>query len=357
MNKLGLYIHVPFCLQKCAYCDFYSVTDQNLQSGYVDSLLCQMERESKRCESYLVDTIYIGGGTPSLLRADDIERIFKTIHAQFCVSDQAEVTIEVNPSSVTQEKVGVYAACGVNRVSIGLQSSHDEELAMLGRLHDRSLFEKAYDLLRYQFQNINIDIMYGLPYQTLTQLAKTLDYIAVLQPEHVSAYCLKVEERTALADLGFAQPDEDMQFRMYASVVEQLQTLGLWQYEISNFARKGLVSKHNMKYWSGESYLGFGPGAYSYFTGKRYGLPRDLNVYMQRQYKTIDEEIITEQEAAQEKIIFGLRLTDGVSVNVLPKDRLPFYLENGFAVIENGQFKLTTKGFFVSNSILCDLID
>ncbi|MCI8332432.1 MAG: radical SAM family heme chaperone HemW [Clostridiales bacterium] len=357
MNSLGLYIHVPFCLQKCAYCDFYSLTDQSLRSCYVDSLLHQLAMESSRCQSYLVDTIYIGGGTPSLLAAADIERIFQTIHTYFCVSDQAEITIEVNPSSVTKEKAVAYAACGVNRVSIGLQSGNRAELAMLGRLHDRELFEKAYNVLRGMFSNVNVDIMYGLPDQTLLQLSRTVDYLSTLQPEHVSAYCLKIEEGTALARSGLAQPDEDTQFHMYAYIIEQLHAMGLSQYEISNFAREGFASQHNLKYWSGRAYLGFGPSAYSYFEGKRYGLPRDLTAYIQHRYTIIDEEIIDEEAVRQENIIFGLRLTDGVPVNLLPADRLSIYLDNGYAVIENGRFKLTTKGFFVSNSILCDLID
>ena len=305
MNRLGLYIHVPFCLKKCAYCDFYSVADQDLQPRFVNALLNQIEQESSRCQSYIVDTIYIGGGTPSLLAVADIERIFQTIYLSYCVSGRAEITIEVNPSSVTKEKVDIYTACGVNRVSIGLQSGNQKELTMLGRLHDRDMFEKAYNLLRQSFHNVNIDIMYGLPNQTLLQLSKTIDYVAALQPEHVSAYCLKMEEGTPLARSGLEQPNEDTQLRMYTYLVEQLQALGLEQYEISNFARKGLASKHNMKYWSGESYLGLGPGAYSYFEGRRYGLSRDIDAYIQRKYRMIDEEVIGEEEAKQSFLVCG----------------------------------------------------
>lgn len=359
MNKLGLYIHVPFCVKKCGYCDFYSVTDSDssAKEPYVQALLTQLQEESAKCKEYLVDSIYIGGGTPSVLDGRQIEKIMRQIGQYYRVSTEAEVTIEVNPSSVEENKLIAYHACGINRVSIGLQSAQDRELAQLGRLHDRAGFDRAYSLLRRYFHNVNIDIMFALPGQQMADLQKTLSAIADYAPEHVSAYCLKIEKNTPFASAGYTQPSEDEQFDMYQNIADRLRENLLEQYEISNYAKNGFASRHNLKYWKGEAYLGFGPAAYSYFEGIRYGLARDLGAYLQGEHFVIEKETISAAEAQKEKLLLGLRLAEGVPLAFLRSEKINKYVKTGYALIRDGNFCLTTKGFFVSNAIICDLID
>jgi len=358
MNNLGLYLHIPFCKRKCEYCDFYSLTDLSLIPAFVNRLCEDLEDKCSECTGFCVDTVYLGGGTPSLLSCEDVERTITTVRGCYNLSENAEITIEVNPSSLTFEKAHKYAEIGINRVSIGMQSACECELSALGRLHSVSDFDIAFDTLRaVGINNISVDLMYGLPDQDISKLKKSLEYIFSKSPEHVSAYCLKVEEGTPFYNKGVSEADEDTAFEQYEYICSVLEDNGYQRYEVSNFAKEGLFSKHNCKYWTGAPYLGFGPGAYSYFKGERYGLERSLENYLQGNYSVIDKEKVTEAEKFRERIIFGLRLSEGVDISLLDKDTLDRFVSLGLMRKNGTKASLTTAGNFVSNSIISELLD
>ena len=283
LNKtpLGLYIHVPFCRSKCQYCDFYSLTakDDKLMDNYLDAVCSHIRETGALAPGYKVDTVYFGGGTPSFFGADGLATILTTIRRNFDVDNNAEITVEVNPDSVSDKLLRRLWAEGFNRVSLGIQTDNDEILKKLGRPHTYAQAVTAFQRIRKAgFRNVSVDLMYGLPGQTLRDWQETLDNVLRLMPEHISCYGLKVEEGTPLYEYKdiAGLPDDDLQADMYLAAVEMLRSRGYRQYEISNFARKGLYSRHNMKYWTGGEYLGFGPSASSDFAGKRFTLARDL---------------------------------------------------------------------------------
>ncbi len=358
MNKLGLYLHIPFCKRKCEYCDFYSVTDISLMSAYVDRLCEELIDKSSECMGYCVDTIYFGGGTPSLLSGEDVDKIISTIRKHYNLSVNAEITIEVNPSSLTEEKACKYAEIGITRVSVGMQSACESELDVLGRLHSSDDFDAAFDLLRQAgITNISVDLMYGLPGQNIASLKKSLEYIVSKAPEHVSAYCLKVEEGTPFYCSGISEADEDIAYEQYEYICDTLGDHGYHRYEVSNFAKDRCYSRHNYKYWTGEEYIGFGPGAYSFFKGERYGYEKSLEQYIIGNPQIRDREKISRDEAERERIIFGLRLSEGVQVELLEKNTLSRFVSLGLMQTDGRKARLTTAGCFVSNSIISEFID
>lgn len=375
-TPLGIYIHVPFCRSKCQYCDFYSLTakDDRVMDGYLNAIIAHIKESGALAPGYQVDTIYFGGGTPSFFGADGLATILTAIRRNFDVDTAAEITFEANPDSVSDSLLRRLKAEGFNRVSLGIQCADDEILKKIGRPHNFDQAKSAVQRIRKAgFKNLSVDLMYGLPNQTLAGWRDTLESVLHLNPEHISCYGLKVEEGTPLYEYkDFCNlPSDDDQADMYLAACEMLRSYGFRQYEISNFARKGLYSRHNMKYWTGGEYLGFGPNASSDFAGKRFTIVRDLQGYIQgirgngEVLQEIDE--IPLRERAGEYLMLRLRTANGISreeyekAYLLPFDEIEASLEKsrsfGHAVkSESGRWHLTPKGFLVSNSIISDLL-
>ena len=375
-TPLGIYVHVPFCRSKCQYCDFYSVTekDEKLMDSYLDAMLAHIKETGPLAPGYKVDTIYFGGGTPTFFGADGMALILTAIRRCFDVDPEAEITFEANPDSITDKLLTRLRAEGFNRVSLGVQSDDDEMLEKLGRPHNYGQAVAAVSRIRKAgFKNVSLDLMYGLPGQTLNSWKDTLERVLTLKPEHISCYGLKIEEGTPFCRMQdrLNLPDDDRQADMYLASTEILRDHGYRQYEISNFARKGLYSRHNMKYWNGGEYLGFGPNASSDFSGKRFTMIRDLNGYITG-IKTggeviEDMEEIPLRERAGEYLMLRLRTIMGVTRSEYEKtfllsfDGIEEALEKceklGYAVKSpEGHWRLTPKGFLISNSIISDLL-
>lgn len=375
----GIYVHIPFCRRKCIYCDFYSVClDKKLASTFVKSLKKNIENRADK--SLQVDTIYFGGGTPTTLASKDLVSILNTVKNSFDVSVNAEVTVEANPCTVTKESLGELLKGGFNRISFGVQSAIDKELTSLSRLHT---FEQAKEAVlnakEVGFENISVDLMVGIINQTWDSLITSIDELTSLPVQHISAYMLKVEENTPLdlmikenGDLLKILADEDEISDRYLMMCRMLEEKGFYQYEISNFSRKGFESRHNLKYWRCEEYLGFGPHAHSYFNGKRFFEDCDILSFIEHDGKP--QVCVTDNEIdkAEEYIMLSLRLSSGLSIdklsrldkdgkykdiiraaekiNKLSADKLINISENGTNI------SLTKNGFLVSNMIIAELI-
>lgn len=377
-NKLGLYIHIPFCRSKCAYCDFYSITDTKNYRRYIDSLILHMEDYSASIENYTIDSIFIGGGTPTIIPKNLMLDLFDGIFDNFNVTKDAEITLEANPATIDMGMLKKYRSEGVNRLSIGMQSSCDNELKALTRIHTFEDFEESFRAARKaNFDNINIDLMYGIPEQTTASFKMTLDSVCELKPEHVSVYGLKIEENTPFADKAntLILPDEDDEFAMYELAINTLLQNGYVQYEISNFALPGYECRHNLKYWNCMEYLGLGPAAHSYLNNCRFSFRRDIELYMDAMEKAdtdcniLDESYnITPNERVGEYVMLRLRLNEGLNTEEFRElfnlnfDRmygkyLKLYVENGFMVKRGPNYAFTTKGMYVSNYILSTMLD
>jgi oxygen-independent coproporphyrinogen-3 oxidase len=376
-TPLGIYIHVPFCRSKCQYCDFYSLTtkDDRLMDDYLDAICAHVKEAGALAPGYKVDTVYFGGGTPSFFGADGMATILTAIRRSFDVVEDAEITFEANPDSVSDKLLRRLRGEGFNRVSLGIQCDDDEILKKIGRPHNFSQAVAAVQRIRKAgFKNLSLDLIYGLPGQTLTAWQDTLSRVLTLMPEHISCYGLKVEEGTPLYEYkDFCNlPDDDAQADMYLAAVEILRSRGFRQYEISNFSRKGLYSRHNMKYWTGGEYLGFGPSASSDFAGKRFTAIRDLHGYISgiKNGGQVLEDVqeIHHRERAGEYLMLRLRTASGIGREeyerqyLLPFDPLEQYLERcldrGHAEYnaETGHWHLTPAGYLLSNSIISDLL-
>ncbi len=375
-TPLGIYIHVPFCRSKCQYCDFYSLTtrEDKVLDAYQNAVCAHIRETGPLAPDYVVDTIYFGGGTPTFFGADGMAAILNTIRKSFKVSHSAEITFEANPDSVSDRLLRRLRSEGFNRVSLGIQCDDDEILKKLGRPHNYAQAVAAVDRIRrYGFKNLSVDLMYGLPGQSLQAWEKTLQNVLKLRPEHISCYGLKVEEGTPLYEYQeyCNLADDDTQADMYLSAIEILRQHGYRQYEISNFCRKGNVSRHNLKYWNGEPYLGFGPNASSDFGGNRFTIVRDLKKYIEgiRHGGQVLEEVqeIAPRERAGEYLMMRLRTASGIDPKVyerrylLPFAPLEKYLEEckdrGLATkTYDGRWHLTPNGFLVSNGIISDLL-
>lgn len=375
-TPLGIYVHIPFCRSKCHYCDFYSVTDMDshIADGYLDAICDHIRETGPLAPGYRVDTIYFGGGTPSYFGAEGMAAILATIRRSFDVSADAEITFEANPDSVSSRLLRKLRGEGFNRVSLGVQSSDNAVLEVIGRPHDYEMAVDAVRMIRRAgFKNLSLDLIYGLPDQDLEKWQQTLRDILDLQPEHISCYGLKLEEGTPMYEhqhqLRLA--DDDMQADMYLSTVEILRSKGYRQYEISNFCKRGRESRHNMKYWTGGEYLGFGPDASSDFAGKRFSMIRDVHGYISgiRSGGQVLQDIQTvpQRERAGEYLMMHLRTTHGISGAeyekrfLLPFAPLEKALEQcrqrGHALRgTDGRWHLTAEGFLLSNSIITDLL-
>ncbi|MBR6413086.1 MAG: radical SAM family heme chaperone HemW [Oscillospiraceae bacterium] len=376
LKPLGIYIHIPFCRSKCQYCDFYSIggsRNRRLVDSYLQALMLHLKETGALATDYVVDTVYFGGGTPSFFGADNLRRIFAEVQHRFRLDKDAEITFEANPDSVTESLLRKLRAEGFNRISLGVQSDRDDVLQKLGRPHNYEQAKTAVKLARAcGFDNLSLDLMYGLPNQTVLQWEETLRHVLHLRPDHMSCYGLKVEENTPLWEYREAAnlPSDEIQAEMYLKTVSILQEAGYAQYEISNFAIPGYESRHNLKYWLGEEYIGFGPSASSDFAGKRYTNYRDIQNYIRGVIKQ-DVPILSEcesippRERAGEYVMLRLRTVYGISPEEYERNYLmPFeplqkvilpLAEHGLFEQRNGNWVLTPKGFLVSNQIIVQL--
>ena len=375
---LGIYIHIPFCRSKCAYCDFYSLPcqarNEELMQRYLKALCAHIRECGALAPRHKVDTIYFGGGTPSFLGSAGLSTILAAVRRSFDVDANAEITFEANPDSVHSKLLSRLRNEGFNRVSLGIQCDDDRILETIGRPHT---FEQARQAMakirRAGFTNVSVDLIYGLPGQSLAGWKQTVEHVLELQPEHISCYGLKLEEGTPLCENQhrYHLPDDDSQADMYLAAVDLLTARGFRQYEISNFARKGLYSRHNMKYWMGSEYLGFGPSASSDFAGQRFTMVRDIEAYIEgirTGGQVIEEqEEIPLRERAGEYIMLRLRTLNGISGEDYERRfRLPFAplekeleKQQQFSLASkspDGRWRLTPKGWLVSNTIISDLL-
>ena len=371
---LGVYIHVPFCRQKCAYCDFYSNSckDEGLIDQYCEAVKRHFGDYFRPGSPFDVDTVYFGGGTPSLLGAKRLCKLLDSLRDVASVTKTAEITVECNPESTDAKMLKKLRKAGFNRLSFGVQSGDDGELAALGRLHDFAGARRAVEEAQAAgFDNISLDLMYGLPGQTMERWKDSVEKIIALKPQHISAYALKLEEGTPLYERHPVLPEDDVQADMYLYAVKRLAEAGFAQYEISNFAQPGDRSRHNSRYWDLSQYLGFGPAAHSFFGGRRFSFAADTKQYIAginghgELLEDVDE--VASFRRHGEYIMLRLRTVDGVDEEEFYRRfRLEFtpyaaklrkYIQAGYCVYDNGVWRLTPEGFFVSNAILADVLE
>lgn len=374
INSIGLYIHIPFCKSKCAYCDFNSYINLKLIPIYLHCL--QEEMKYYRHKNFNIKTVYIGGGTPTILSLKKLEILLNSIKTNFDLSHVKEFTIEANPGTLTEEKLLLLKSFGVNRLSIGLQASQDKLLKVMNRIHTKAEFEKNFKIARkVGFDNINIDIIFGLPYQSRKDFKNTLKYLVKLSPEHISSYSLSVEEGTKFYDLlkkeKLPLPTEEEERAMYHFAVNFLKKSGYEHYEISNFSKQNRRSIHNMIYWNDESYLGLGAGSHSYIKNKRFCNIESLKGYIKAvisgRIPLYNIERLSKKDHQSEFCFMRLRLIEGL-------EKSDFYLEFGKDIhdvygtiiqnlkeqgllLENGRFiKLTTKGLDFANNVFMEFL-
>ena len=375
MKELGIYVHIPFCKSKCYYCDFKSFANiENKQKSYIDCLVKEIKSKDWDVinKEYNITTVYIGGGTPSYIECAEIKRIIDTIKGLTKI-DEAEITIEVNPGTADEEKLKTYKEIGVNRLSIGLQSTNNELLKQIGRIHTFEQFIKTYKLAtEVGFNNINVDLMLGLPNQTIDDLKQSIEEVMKLNPNHISVYSLILEEGTKLYELvennKLQLPDEELERQMYWYVKNKLELQGYNHYEISNFSKIGKESKHNMNCWNQEEYLGFGLAAHSYFKNKRFSNIENLDEYIKniKDDKIVKNTIIHEEQKLEDKkkeyMLLGLRKIEGISISkfkekfvdnpiYLFKDELSKLVEEDLVQIDGDEIKLTNKGLDFANIV------
>ena len=358
-RPLGLYIHIPFCRAKCAYCDFYSLArSEERMDAYAAALTDAFRAAAPDAAGYTADTVYFGGGTPSLLGAPRLAALLEAVRRAFVVAPDAEITFEANPESARDtDALRLLRDAGFNRISLGMQSADDDELRAIGRIHSARDTAAAVDAARRAgFENLSLDLIYGLPAQTRARWRDNLAAATALAPEHLSCYGLKVEPGTPLYMRrdSVVLPDDDAQADMYLDTVELLAAQGYAQYEISNFARPGYESRHNLKYWTLGEYLGFGPGAHSDFGGRRFGRARDLDAFLAGKAVLSEDAAPSPQERAAERVMLGLRTVRGLSTEELADaaEVLRMCAERGLAEQSGGFWRLTPRGFLVSNAII-----
>ncbi len=373
MKNLGIYIHIPFCRAKCRYCDFCSHAPRDGErEAYVAALKSQIESYKPRFEGYVAGTVYFGGGTPTLLPPRQLGDILDVLGKNIEIDAEAEITTECNPATVDKSALEQLRSYGINRLSIGVQSLNDNELRSLGRLHTAEQFVRTFEDAREAgFDNISLDLMYGIPEQTSESWHATLDAAVALKPQHISAYGLRVEQGTPFGDMGdkLILPDENATVQMYLDAVERLEAAGIYQYEISNFACQGRESRHNIKYWRCEPYVGFGAAAHSCFEGYRYAAPGDVSAFVDGQWTEEASRIsLNETDMESEYVMLVMRLKNGLCrADYISKfgidpdqkysSRLQKYVREGYAQIDEKGYRFTLRGMLVSNYILADILD
>ena len=370
---MGMYLHIPFCKSKCPYCDFCSFPrpDADTVQAYVDELVRRMDAWSARCRGRTVDTVYLGGGTPTMLTPSQAEEIMRAIYDRFTVEPDAEVTVECNPATADRAALAHWRTLGGNRLSMGAQSAQPDELKALGRLHTwDDVCRTVEDARAVGIDNVNVDFMMGVPRQTLDTLADTLCRAIALEPDHLSAYCLMLEEGTPYARRGsdaLGLPDEDTVVDMYDAASAIIREAGYEHYEISNYAKDGKRSRHNLHTWQAREYLGIGVAAHSYLDGERFGNSRDMAAFLRGEDITCDRYTLTPTERADEALMLGLRLREGIDETAFGArfgvdlwerygERCKPYLDGGLLIREGGRVRLGERGWMVSNTILADLL-
>ena len=381
-RNLELYLHIPFCVKKCNYCDFFSASGtEEEQVAYVSAMVQEIQSYQELSREYEVQTIFLGGGTPSLLTPEQIEQIFNAIYHTFSVNENAEITMEMNPGTVDIEKLRAMKAAGVNRLSIGLQSAQNEELKMLGRIHTYEEFLETWRLTEQAgFKNRNIDLMSALPGQTIESYEDTLSKVLALEPEHISAYSLILEEGTVFYDWyekgkldrgAWKLPSEEEEYAMGELTIQRLAEAGMHRYEISNYAKSGKECRHNLGYWERTEYLGIGAGSSSLIKGERFDHIRDRKAYIEKirngESILIDREILSVESQMEEFMYLGLRKVEGVSrtdfqnyfgknVDDVYGEILDKLEEEQLLEFSGDRIRLTHRGMDVSNCVLAEFL-
>ena len=364
----GLYIHVPFCIKKCRYCDFVSFTnEQDIYDKYIEAVL----REAANYKGTPIDTIFVGGGTPTALSSHQLKKLLEGISGIFKIAADAEFSVESNPGTIDDEKLAVLKSCGVNRLSIGVQSFDDEELRTLGRIHDSESALCAIQSAQKYFDNINIDIMTAIPGQTYESLMHTLNTAVSTGAEHISCYSLILEEGTPLEAMvrsgKLSLLDEEIDRKMYRDMCSFLNSKGYERYEISNFSKPGRNCRHNLKYWNTYEYIGLGAAAHSYFEGKRFYNTSDLHGYINEPGRREESIELSQSDKVAEYIIMSLRTAEGVNLNEFANrfgfdfvsnyvNQINKFTQGGFMKLTEKNCFLTDKGIDVSNSIMCEFL-
>ncbi|MBP6002640.1 MAG: radical SAM family heme chaperone HemW [Pyrinomonadaceae bacterium] len=390
MKPGGIYIHIPFCKSRCSYCDFATdvyrgndVVERYVDAlcGEIDGFLPQMDADikffsdprhprSSAADSFpYIDTIYFGGGTPSLLRPDQLERILSAVHGKFEIADGAEVTMEMNPATVTPGSLAAFRDLGVNRASFGVQTFNERDLKLLARGHDATDARNTYGMLRDAgFANVSFDLIAGLPGQTMDDWRRNLNKAVAMRPEHLSLYLLEIHESTPLAEQlrsGRRElPDEELAADMYELMIDRLAGAGYEQYEISNFARPGFASRHNSKYWTLDPVYGFGVSAHSFDGTQRYANDRDTARYVSMMENSASAEVMREDiDLASEFVFLGLRLTDGIDLDNFQQrfgididERVAGLVENELVEVIDGRLRLTRRGMLFSNEVFAEFV-
>ena len=374
MDALGLYIHIPLCLRKCAYCNFVSYPGRlDDIDRYIDALIGEARLYEELLQSRIIDSVFIGGGTPSLLSSAQTEKLIAPLQS-ISAWENAEITMEANPETLNEEKLSAYSELGINRLSIGLQTHENAILNDIGRGHSWETFLHAYDLASHHFSNINVDIMFGLPGQTVKSFAETLKRLIELSPTHLSAYALKLETDTPLAK-RYEGADEDIDREMYHLAVDMLNQAGYTHYETSNFAKPGYECRHNLKYWTCEEYLGLGIAAYSYLKeggGRRFGNTSAFDDYFRyisaRKHPTCEDDWLTQNDQIIEYIMLRLRLNNGIDFDDYRRrfsgdlindfaDAVEFAQNAGLIIADDKGIRPTLKGFDLQNALIGEFIN
>ena len=365
----GLYIHIPFCLKKCNYCDFASYPSCISRSG---EYILAVKNEMKQYKGERIDTVYFGGGTPTLLSAHELNSILDSVFSEFQLSPSAEITIEANPCTINKDKSSELKRMGFNRVSLGAQSFIDDELRLLGRKHSSIQTIEAYESLKSAgFNNISLDLMYALPNQTMESLSTSIGQLLKLKPQHISCYGLKIEEQTPFYGMlkkgEIKEKTDDEYADMYEVICDSLSYASYSQYELSNFSLPGFESKHNLKYWTNCEYIGIGLGASSYYKDKRYTHTTDFDKYLQN-YENAEEFELLSDDKMSEYMFLSLRLTKrgaikkefesnfGVEINKAFPDAINKHLKTGMLLDLGDRYVLSPKAYYISNSVLCDFV-
>lgn len=367
----GIYVHIPFCASRCAYCDFFSTTQLEKRKAYVQALIREMDLRSHYLPSNKIKTIYLGGGTPSQLTNKQIQQLLYAIRSHFIEDSETEITLEANPGDLTKERLIDLRSMGINRLSIGIQSFDDSKLRLIGRRHTA---EEARDVVRAAknvgFDNCSIDLIYGLPGQSLDQWKEEVHQALALNVDHISAYCLSYEEGTKLTKMrnngSIFEVDEDVENEMYDYLVNTLKINGFEKYEVSNFARDNKYSQHNSSYWNDTPYLGLGAGAHSYDGQSRQWNVSSLSDYLlgiEKGEGYFEREELTDTDRYNEKIMLSLRTSAGLALNLLTEDEAAYvrsqltpYINNGCVCVQDGRVVVSLQGTHILNRIIEDLM-
>ncbi|WP_053957579.1 radical SAM family heme chaperone HemW [Inediibacterium massiliense] len=376
MKNIGLYIHIPFCVKKCFYCDFCSYPDTHNISNYMNALKEEIKSFSEVLKDYQIKSIFIGGGTPSIIPIDEMDKIINLLHERFSIDKNVEWSIESNPGTLDEEKIRFYLKSGINRLSMGLQAWQNHHLKRLGRIHTKEEFVKNYLLARkLGFENINIDLMFSLPDQTLAQWEETLAQVVKLDPEHISSYSLKIEENTIFDELYKKDllniPNDEEDRKMYHFAIEYLTSFEYEHYEISNFAKANKGSMHNQIYWENKEYIGFGVGAHSYFKKERFSNETNVENYIDmiqnKKSPHITKEKIYKEDEMAETMFLGLRLMRGINIKEFEErfkisplrvygKSIEKFTKEELLWNDGRNIGLTKRGIDVSNQVFIDFL-